>query len=237
MKLIICGKGGSGKSTISALLARAYAERGFKVLVVDSDESNFGLHRQLGLELPEDFTHFFGHKKGIYEEGAQDVFAGGWHLEDIPGAYMSTDGSVRLMATGKIADAGEGCACAMGTLTKTFLEHLKLRDDEVAIVDTEAGVEHFGRGIDHRSRRFLVGGVRVGVGEAEIDEFDVRTLVGDQNVFRFQIAVVHLLSVDVGQCIANLAEQLLLQHFVDRTVGIQFFKRTAVNPFHFDAGT
>ena len=149
MKLILCGKGGSGKSTVSALLARAYEARGYKVLVVDSDESNFGLHRQLGLPLPEDFTHYFGHKKGIYEDGAQDVFAGGWHLEDIPEDYCSSDGAVRLMAIGKIADAGEGCACAMGALAKTFLEHLLLRDDEVAIIDTEAGVEHFGRGMDH----------------------------------------------------------------------------------------
>ena len=148
MKLILCGKGGRGKSTVSALLARAYEARGYKVLVVDSDESNFGLHRQLGLPLPEDFTHYFGHKKGIYEDGAQDVFAGGWHLEDIPEDYCSSDGAVRLMAIGKIADAGEGCACAMGALAKTFLEHLLLRDDEVAIIDTEAGVEHFGRGVD-----------------------------------------------------------------------------------------
>lgn len=148
MKLILCGKGGSGKSTVSALLARAYEARGYKVLVVDSDESNFGLHRQLGLPLPEDFTHYFGHKKGIYEDGAQDVFAGGWHLEDIPEDYCSSDGAVRLMAIGKIADAGEGCACAMGALAKAFLEHLLLRDDEVAIIDTEAGVEHFGRGVD-----------------------------------------------------------------------------------------
>lgn len=148
MKLILCGKGGSGKSTVSALLARAYEARGYKVLVVDSDESNFGLHRQLGLPLPEDFTHYFGHKKGIYEDGAQDVFTGGWHLEYIPEDYCSSDGAVRLMAIGKIADAGEGCACAMGALAKTFLEHLLLRDDEVAIIDTEAGVEHFGRGVD-----------------------------------------------------------------------------------------
>ena len=118
------------------------------MLVIDSDESNFGLHRQLGLTLPEDFTHYFGHKKGIFEEGAQEIFAGGWHLEDIPEEYLSSDGSVRLMAIGKIADAGEGCACAMGALAKVFLEHLTLRDDEVAIIDTEAGVEHFGRGVD-----------------------------------------------------------------------------------------
>ena len=139
MKLILCGKGGCGKSTIATLLARSYAADGKQVLVVDSDESNFGLHRQLGLELPEDFTHYFGHKKGIYADGAADVFEGGWHLSDIPAEYSSVDGNIRLMAIGKIHDAGEGCACAMGSL---------LDDDEVCIVDTEAGVEHFGRGVD-----------------------------------------------------------------------------------------
>ena len=114
MKWSLCGKGGSGKSTVAALMARACAEAGKQVLVIDSDESNFGLHRQLGLPLPEDFTHYFGHKKGIFQDGAQDVFAGGWHLEDLPEDYVSRDGAVRLMAVGKIHDAGEGCACAMG---------------------------------------------------------------------------------------------------------------------------
>ena len=52
MKLILCGKGGCGKSTVSALLARACEQRGMNVLVVDADESNFGLHKQLGLPLP-----------------------------------------------------------------------------------------------------------------------------------------------------------------------------------------
>ena len=65
MKLILCGKGGCGKSTVSALLARAWAARGYQVLVIDADESNFGLHKQLGLNLPEDFTHYFGHKKAF----------------------------------------------------------------------------------------------------------------------------------------------------------------------------
>jgi CO dehydrogenase maturation factor len=156
MKLILCGKGGSGKSTLATLLARACAARGKQVLVIDSDESNFGLHKQLGMELPADFTHYFGHKKGIFQDGAQDVFEGGWHLEDLPEGYYSQSGNVRLMAIGKIAEAGEGCACAMGVLAKTFLEHLILRDDEVVIVDTEAGVEHFGRGVDKYADAILM---------------------------------------------------------------------------------
>ena len=127
-----------------------------QVLVIDSDESNFGLHRQLGLDLPEDFTHYFGHKKGIFQDGAEDVFQGGWHLEDIPAQHLSTDGNIRLMAIGKIADAGEGCACPMGALAKILLEHLILRENEIVIIDTEAGVEHFGRGVDRFADAILM---------------------------------------------------------------------------------
>ena len=52
IKLSICGKGGSGKSTLTALLAQQAVARGFRTLVVDSDESNSGLYRALGFEGP-----------------------------------------------------------------------------------------------------------------------------------------------------------------------------------------
>lgn len=156
MILILCGKGGCGKSTISALLARACEKRGMNVLVIDADESNFGLHKQLGLPLPKDFTLFFGFKKGIFQDGAEEVFGDGWSLDDLPAEYVSRSGAVRLMAMGKIAQAGEGCACPMGVLTKTFLEHLKLGENDIVIVDTEAGVEHFGRGVDRFADAILM---------------------------------------------------------------------------------
>ena len=60
MKLAICGKGGSGKSTIASLLAKEYAKQGGKVLVIDCDESNYGLHQQLGMALPKTFIEHFG---------------------------------------------------------------------------------------------------------------------------------------------------------------------------------
>ena len=39
MKLVVCGKGGSGKRTVSALMARESAARGEKVLVVDTERA------------------------------------------------------------------------------------------------------------------------------------------------------------------------------------------------------
>jgi len=36
----------------------------------------------------------------------------------------------------------------MGVLSREFLRKLSLSRDEIAIVDMEAGVEHFGRGVE-----------------------------------------------------------------------------------------
>lgn len=156
MKLMVCGKGGCGKSTISSLLAKAYAAQGKDVLVIDSDESNFGLHKQLGLELPQDFTGYLGGKATVLGEmmSAMDgsapanFFRRRWRLSDIPEAYLSQKGNIRLLSAGKIQQAGEGCACAFGEATRQLVENLVLGPDEIAIVDMEAGIEHFGRGID-----------------------------------------------------------------------------------------
>lgn len=150
MKVLLCGKGGCGKSTLAALLAGAYAAGGKNVLVVDCDESNYGLHRQLGLELPEDLTHFFGGKKGAYREfdSKGRVFDKKWTPEDVPSEYMSRKDGIKLIAVGKISEAGEGCACGIGFLAKEFLNNLETGENDIVIVDTEAGVEHFGRGVD-----------------------------------------------------------------------------------------
>jgi CO dehydrogenase maturation factor len=52
-----------------------------------------------------------------------------------------------MLVIGKIHHFGEGCACPMGILAKKFLASLETSDKEVIIIDSEAGVEHFGRGI------------------------------------------------------------------------------------------
>lgn len=44
MKIALTGKGGVGKTTITACLSRYYADKGFNVLAVDADpDANLGL--------------------------------------------------------------------------------------------------------------------------------------------------------------------------------------------------
>jgi CO dehydrogenase maturation factor len=146
MKILICGKGGCGKSTIVALLAKEMAIRENKILVIDSDESNIGLHSRLGMQKPEDFMNYFGGKKVLFEKTKE--LKDKWRLDDLPSNYLTKKGNIQLLSMGKIYQFGEGCACPINALSSRFLEILDLGDEEFLIADTDAGIEHFGRGVE-----------------------------------------------------------------------------------------
>jgi CO dehydrogenase maturation factor len=159
IKISVCGKGGSGKSTLVSLLAKAAQTRGFKTLVVDSDESNSGLFRMLGLDKPPiPLMALVGGKEGIKEKMDQPSLLSEsvLTLEQIPYPYVNEKNGLRLLSIGKIHQALEGCACPMGVLSREFLKKLRLGQNETAIVDMEAGIEHFGRGIDNSIDAVLV---------------------------------------------------------------------------------
>jgi len=159
-KIAICGKGGSGKSVLVRLLADGLRRRGRRVLVIDSDESNTGLFRMLGFDIPpEPLVGLLGGKKkleGMLEEAIRsgtpemqvDLIQKELQLVDIPPQYLAERDGIRLINIGKILMALEGCACPMGIVSRSFLKRLRLAPDEVALVDMEAGVEHFGRGVE-----------------------------------------------------------------------------------------
>jgi len=151
MKISVCGKGGSGKSTVVTLLANEALSRGLKVLVVDSDESNSGLFRMLGFsQAPIPLMELVGGKKSLKKKLNQPNILSETQisLEHIPARHILKKDGLMLVSIGKILQALEGCACPMGVLSREFLKKLHLREDEITIVDMEAGVEHFGRGID-----------------------------------------------------------------------------------------
>lgn len=163
MKIEISGKGGSGKSTVSVLLARSLAKQGYKVLLVDADESNVGLENLLGISPPVHLLDYLGGKKGFKEKLNQQmmmdnpagVFSGRQRVSDIPRECIASSDGIDMLIIGKIHHFGEGCACPIGILSKKFLASIETQDKQVIVVDTEAGVEHFGRGIVGECDRIL----------------------------------------------------------------------------------
>ena len=163
MKLLICGKGGSGKSTVSVLMARAFQRMGKRVLLVDADESNLGLHRLAGSPSAETLLEALGGKAGLRSR-KQAAFPSttcpafyetAFTWEDIPERCVPDARGIRLLKIGKIKTFGEGCACPMGRLFRMLFSALALADNDLVIVDAAAGVEHFGRGLDGQCDQIL----------------------------------------------------------------------------------
>jgi CO dehydrogenase maturation factor len=156
-KVLVCGRGGSGKSTIVTMLAQALGEEE-KVLVVDADESNLGLGRMLGIQAPaKSLMEGLGGKKAVMEQIMAslksdstekcNLLPGEMTLGELPAGSVSWKGAVGLAQVGKVEHANEGCACPMGALAREFLKKLAVDDQNWVVVDTEAGLEHFGRGV------------------------------------------------------------------------------------------
>ena len=150
MKLAVSGKGGVGKTTFSALLARTLSDRGKKVLAIDADpDANFAA--ALGITDSEKITPIAEMKEMIFERtGAQPGTIGGFFklnpkVDDIPDTLSTQLDNIKLMRLGSVKKGGGGCLCPESTLLKALVTHVVLGRNEVVIMDMEAGIEHLGR--------------------------------------------------------------------------------------------
>jgi CO dehydrogenase maturation factor len=152
MKLAITGKGGVGKTTLTALLAQAYADNGRDVLAVDADPSPC-LAGALGFpdELRQKLTPISEMDELIYERtGARPGTVGGFftlnpQVDDIPERFSVRHRNVRMLEMGAVDIGGSGCICPESAMLKTLFTHLLFRKDDILLLDMYAGVEHLGR--------------------------------------------------------------------------------------------
>lgn len=157
-KIAVAGKGGVGKSSTVALLAKALKNRDYRVLVLDTDESNPGLYRMSGFrEEPKPLMAML--KRFAMDECEADTE---WlkreeiSIDDIPPEYILSQDGLKFLVVGKIDDPFQGCACSAADLTRDLMEKLVVKDNEVVVVDLEAGVESFGRGLERSVDTVLI---------------------------------------------------------------------------------
>ncbi len=162
-RILVCGKGGSGKSTLVALMATILQHKTYEVLVLDGDASNpEGLVRLmfgLGVEgEPKPLIEFFGGIDAVtcpvddpspltrindsdpIPEKRLDIF------KEVSSEYYLQKGKMILLQTGKIETYGQGCDGPLEKVVRDFM----VEGEAVNLIDMKAGIEHFGRKIPDR---------------------------------------------------------------------------------------
>jgi CO dehydrogenase maturation factor len=144
MKLAVAGKGGVGKTTLVALLAREAVARGYRALAVDADP-DANLATTLGF--PEPVAPLAEERELIADRaGSGGLIKLNPTVDDIPDQYAVKRDGISLLVLGGIRQGGGGCACPENSFLRGLLMHLLLERDELVLVDMEAGIEHLGRG-------------------------------------------------------------------------------------------
>lgn len=161
MKIAVTGKGGVGKTTFAATLARLYAEEGKNVLAADVDpDANLGLALGFSEEELAQIVPITKMRKLIEERTGATQGNQFYNLNpkvsDIPDTYGKVFGGVRLLVLGTVDTAGSGCVCPEHVMLKRIINHLVMRSDDVVILDMEAGLEHLGRGTTEGMDQFVV---------------------------------------------------------------------------------
>jgi len=150
MKIAISGKGGVGKTTVTALWGRALVEEGRDVFLIDADpDANLASALGVGAaDLPvplASLKDLVRERTGADPDQIGQYFRLNPDVADLPEKYSVTVGGMKLLVLGGIRGGGKGCACPQGVFLKAMLRHLMLQRREVLLVDMEAGLEFLGR--------------------------------------------------------------------------------------------
>ncbi len=144
--IAVAGKGGTGKTTISALTVRSLIQSNHKpVLAVDADP-NSNLGESLGINVDRTIGGMredFFQKKGEVPAGMSKEIYLSMQLNQV--VLESTGFDMLVMGR----QEGPGCYCFINNILRKYSEELA-ENYKTMVVDNEAGMEHLSRRTNHK---------------------------------------------------------------------------------------
>jgi CO dehydrogenase maturation factor len=141
--IALAGKGGTGKTTLAALLIRYLVERNsHSVLAIDADPST-NLNLALGLPLMRTVGDI---REELLVEAQSGTVATGMARQDYLNYHLRMSieegDAVDLLAMGR--PEGPGCYCPVNHMLRQIVDGLSEHYDYI-VIDNEAGMEHLSR--------------------------------------------------------------------------------------------
>ena len=152
VNIAVTGKGGTGKSTISALLLKALLEKpkGL-VLAIDADP-NYNLDMKLGVKV----RRTIGNLREEMREKGDETPAGmskSQFVEYQLRVLLEEEEGFDLLTMGR--QEGPGCYCYINNVLRHFIDTLS-KDYSYIIIDNDAGMEHLSRRTDQHMDYLII---------------------------------------------------------------------------------
>jgi CO dehydrogenase maturation factor len=141
--LAVCGKGGVGKTSISALIVRRLSENpANRILAIDADPA-VGLSFPLGITVKKTVDDIRNELIARLEKGdATDRKEMVRSLDYALFNALEEKDNIAFLAIGR--PEGDGCYCRVNALLKDIIQEIAVNFDYV-IIDAEAGIEQINR--------------------------------------------------------------------------------------------
>lgn len=154
LRILVAGKGGVGKTTLSAALCLMAAAEGRRVLAVDQDAQQ-NLAYSLGYP-PEKAALLrpITQELDYVEEKVGARPGGGWggiiglnpDVSDVAERFgVRIRDNMHLLVMGGVVQASTGCLCPENSMLGALVRFLNSKDDDLIVMDAQAGLEPFGR--------------------------------------------------------------------------------------------